>query len=99
MSVWYLAFLDELMCTLIWCYVDMLVCFSWIVVQLPDQLPRFLACLPITIEKNENMKQYIRVDAEWLSGRMPDSRARKHRHESSYHRRIQGGGLGGTWPP
>ena len=24
------------------------------------------------------------VDAEWLSGRMPDSRAREHRHESSY---------------
>ena len=24
------------------------------------------------------------MDAEWLSGRMPDSRAREHRHESSY---------------
>ena len=24
------------------------------------------------------------VDAEWLSGRMPDSQAREHRHESSY---------------
>ena len=24
------------------------------------------------------------VDAEWLSGRMPDSRAREHHHESSY---------------
>ena len=24
------------------------------------------------------------LDAEWLSGRMPDSRAREHRHESSY---------------
>ena len=26
----------------------------------------------------------VNVDAEWLSGRMPDSRAREHRHESSY---------------
>ena len=24
------------------------------------------------------------MDADWLSGRMPDSRAREHRHESSY---------------
>ena len=26
----------------------------------------------------------VYMDAEWLSGRMPDSRAREHRHESSY---------------
>ena len=31
------------MCNLILCYVDMLVCFAWIVVQLPDQRPSFLA--------------------------------------------------------
>ena len=24
------------------------------------------------------------VEAQWLSGRMPDSRSRKHRHESPY---------------
>ena len=28
--------------------------------------------------------EWLSVDAEWLSGRMPDSRAREHRHESSY---------------
>ena len=31
------------MCNLIWCYVDMLVCFAWIVAQLLDQRPSFLA--------------------------------------------------------
>ena len=31
------------MCNLIWCYVDMLVCFAWIVSQLIDQRPSFLA--------------------------------------------------------
>ena len=35
--------LDELMCDLIWCFVDMLVCFAWIVVQLPDQRPSVFA--------------------------------------------------------
>ena len=28
---------------LIWCYVDMLVCFAWIVAQLLDQRPSCLA--------------------------------------------------------
>ena len=31
------------MCNLIWCYVDMLACFAWIIAQLPDQRPSFLA--------------------------------------------------------
>ena len=31
------------MCNLIWCYIDMLVCFAWIVAQLLDQRPSFLA--------------------------------------------------------
>ena len=31
------------MCNLIRCYVEMLVCFAWIVAQLIDQRPSFLA--------------------------------------------------------
>ena len=31
------------MCNLIWCYVDILVCFAWIVAQLLDQRPSCLA--------------------------------------------------------
>ena len=31
------------MCNLILCYIDMLVCFAWIVAQLLDQRPSFLA--------------------------------------------------------
>ena len=42
LSVWYLAIWDELVCNLIWCYVDKLVYLEWIVGQVPGQLPSFL---------------------------------------------------------
>ena len=38
------------MCNLILCYVDMLVCFAWIVAQLPDQRPSFLAVVRQMVE-------------------------------------------------
>ena len=31
------------MCNLIWCYIDKLVCFAWIVAKLHDKRPSFLA--------------------------------------------------------
>ena len=34
---------------LVWCYVDMLVCFAWIVTQLLDQRPSFLAVVVISV--------------------------------------------------
>ena len=37
------------------------------------------------------------MDAEWLSGRMPDSRAREHRHESSYGLHIGAGDGDSLW--
>ena len=38
------------MCNLIWCYVDMLVYFAWIVAQLPDKRPRFIAVVrPVSV--------------------------------------------------
>ena len=58
LSVWYLAIHDELMCDLIWCYVDMLVCFAWIVAQLLDQRPSFLAVVRHISVLNESLTRF-----------------------------------------
>ena len=40
--------------------------------------------MSLLVSIDTSMHYIYSVDAEWLSGRMPDSRAREHRHESSY---------------
>ena len=46
------------MCNLIWCYVDMLVCFAWIVTQLLDQRPSFLAVVRHISVINESLPHF-----------------------------------------
>ena len=46
------------MCNLIWCYVDMLVCFAWIVAQLLDQWPSFLAVVRHISVLNESLPHF-----------------------------------------
>ena len=46
------------MCNLVWCYVDMLVCFAWIVAQLLDQRPSFLAVVRHISVLNENLPRF-----------------------------------------
>ena len=46
------------MCNLIWCYVDMLVCFAWIVAQLLDQRPSFLAVVRHISVLNESLPHF-----------------------------------------
>ena len=46
------------MCNLIRCYVDMLVCFAWIVSQLLDQRPSFLAVVRHISVLNESLPRF-----------------------------------------
>ena len=46
------------MCNLIWCYVDMLVCFAWIVAQLLDQRPSFLAVVRHISVLNKSLPRF-----------------------------------------
>ena len=46
------------MCNLVWCYVDMLVCFAWIVAQLLDQRPIFLAVVRHISVLNESLPRF-----------------------------------------
>ena len=46
------------MCNLIWCYVDMLVCFAWIVTHLLDQRPRFLAVVRHISVLNQSLPHF-----------------------------------------
>ena len=54
----------------------------------PDEcIPCYNKNIPLCVSVSFTVAVCLRcnkVDAEWLSGRMPDSRAREHRHESSY---------------
>ncbi len=46
------------MCNLIWCYIDMLVCFAWIVAQLLDQRANFLAVVRRTSVLNKSLPRF-----------------------------------------
>ena len=46
------------MCNFIWCYVDMLVCFAWIVTQLLVQRPSFLAVVRHISVLNESLPHF-----------------------------------------
>ena len=54
------------MCNLIWCYVDMFVCFAWIVTQLLDQLPSFLAVVRHISVLNESLPHFPLVHCQSL---------------------------------
>ena len=46
------------MCNLIWCYLGMLVCFAWIVAQLLDQRPSFLAVVRHISVLNKSLPRF-----------------------------------------
>ena len=46
------------MCNLIWCYVDMLVCFAWIVAQLHDQRQRCISVVRHISVLNNSMPYF-----------------------------------------
>ena len=46
------------MCNLIGCYIDMLVCFAWIVAQLLDQRPSFLAVVRHISVLNKSLSRF-----------------------------------------
>ena len=64
LSVWYLAIYVELMCNLIWCYVDMLVCFAWIVAQLLGQRPGHLAEVRHISVLNKSLPRFPLFDCQ-----------------------------------
>ena len=46
------------MCNLIWCYVDMLLCFAWLFAQLLDQRPSYRAVVRHISVLNKSLPRF-----------------------------------------